>query len=176
MNFPTLSAGTEYVMHPQEMIRRPKSMGLLELDPLFYVRNFTSIRSVEADSINPEVRRLMTGLEGGFIKGLTNINGIGPGLEFSYDGSFKEISERIQAGYSPVTFSLGLTHAFIFGRFWFTQQFFWYAYRPFPANDKEFFQRYGLFFRLGKYLNLGASLKTHQQVAEHMDVRIGISF
>jgi hypothetical protein len=120
--------------------------------------------------------KLMIGLEGGIIKGLSNINGLLAGIEFSYDGSFKEISDRMEEHYAPYVFSVHAGHAFVIGRITFTQQMAFYAYRPFPSTSESFFQRYGIYYRIGKMVSLGFSLKAHGHVAEHMDVRMGMEF
>ena len=51
-----------------------------------------------------------------------------------------------------------------------------YLYKPFPSTSKSFFQRYGIYYRIGKMVSLGFSLKAHGHVAEHMDMRIGVEF
>lgn len=98
------------------------------------------------------------------------------GFEYSYDGLFNEEINRNDLAYSPHLVSLHLGHFFIFGKFTFTQQFAWYAYKSYPFNNHSFFQRYGIFWQFGKLINCGFSLKTHGHVAEYMDVRMGISF
>lgn len=176
MNFPTVSAGMEYFFNARPLEPWPKSKGLLENDPLIYARIFSSITTVPADSLFPDVRKMIAGLEGGVMKGVSNINALGIGMEFSFDGSFREKSERSGTRYSPFIFAPALGHAFIFGKFSFTQQFAWYAYRPFPENDYKFFQRYAIYYQAGKIISIGFSLKAHAQVAEIMDVRAGFVF
>jgi len=176
MNFPTASLGLDYILRPTKLKSQEKNIGLRNRRLMKYSRIFWSIRSVEADSLYTRKNNLMIGLEAGLIKGLSNINGLLGGMEFSYDGSFQEISNRTGEEYSPFIFSLHFGHAFVLGRITFTQQMAWYAYRPFPSVSESFFQRYGIYYRIGKMINVGFSLKAHGHVAEHMDMRIGVEF
>lgn len=176
MNFPTASLGLDYIINPVKLKSQDKSSGIRKKTLLGYGRVFWSIRSVDADSIYGDKDKLMIGMEGGIIKGLSNINGILAGMEFSYDGSFKEISDRLGEDYAPFVLSLHLGNAFVIGRITFTQQLAYYACRPFPSTSKSFFQRYGIYYRIGKMVSVGFSLKAHGHVAEHMDMRIGVEF
>jgi hypothetical protein len=176
MNFPTVSLGLDYILNPQKLEPKKKSLGLRDKKFLKYSRLFWSIRSVDADSLNERKNNLMIGLEAGIIKSLSNINGLLGGMEFSYDGSFQELSNRMGQNYSPFIFSIHLGHAFVIGKISFTQQMAWYVYRPFPSASESFFQRYGIYYRIGKMVSIGFSLKAHGHVAEHMDMRIGVEF
>jgi len=176
MNFPTLSAGLDYIIHPTTLVSQKKQPGLKSKSLHYYTRLFWSIRTVNADENYDENKKLMIGLEGGVIKGITNINGILLGMELSYDGSYREMSNRVMENYSPFIVSLHAGHAFVIGRFSFTQQMAYYAFRDYPSTSKSFFQRYGIFYNFGKLISLGFSMKAHGHVAEHMDVRIGVEF
>lgn len=176
MNFPTASIGLDYIIKPVILEPQEKVSGIRKKTILGYGRVFWSIRSVDGDSIYSDRDKLMIGFEGGIIKGLSNINGLLAGLEFSYDGSFQEISNRLEENYAPFILSLHLGNAFVIGRITFTQQIAYYLYKPFPSTSKSFFQRYGIYYRIGKMTSLGFSLKAHGHVAEHMDMRIGVEF
>jgi len=176
MNFPTASLGLDYILNPRKLQPQEKNLGLRDKKFLKYSRMFWSIRSVEADSLNKRKNNLMIGVEAGIIKGLSNINGLLGGMEFSYDGSFQDLSNRMEQDYSPFIFSLHFGHAFVIGKITFTQQMAWYVYRPFPSASESFFQRYGIYYRIGNMVSVGFSLKAHGHVAEHMDMRIGVEF
>jgi hypothetical protein len=176
MNFPTLSLGMDYILNPHQLTPQNKRPGLKSKPFHYYSRLFWSVRTVNSDENHEEMKKLMIGLEGGIIKGITNINGFLLGMEFSYDGSYREMSDRMEQNYSPYVFSLHAGHAFVIGRFSFTQQMAYYAFRDYPSTSKSFFQRYGIFYNIGKIISLGFSMKAHGHVAEHMDVRIGVEF
>lgn len=176
MNFPTVSLGVDYIMNPVDLSSQEKRPGLRSKPFHFYNRLFWSMRSVEADENHEKVVKPMIGVEGGAIRGLSNINGLLLGLEISYDGSYREISSRMDEDFSPVVFSIHAGHVFALGRFSFTQQIAYYAFHQLPTAENSFFQRYGMFYNIGKIVSLGFSLKAHGHVAEHMDIRIGFEF
>lgn len=176
MNFPTVGLGLEYTINPVKLTHKKIETEIDKKRLSKYLRLFWNIRTVPEYNEYPEKYELMIGLEGGIRKRLTKINGLMSGLEYSYDGLFKEEIKRSNLEFTPHLFSLHLGHFFVFGKFTFTQQFAWYAYKSYPFNDHDFFQRYGIFWQFGKLINCGFSLKSHGHVAEYMDVRMGISF
>ena len=176
MNFPTLSIGMDYIFRPVPLEPQVKSTGLRAKKVLYYLNSFWAIRTVNADSLYPEQKKIMAGISGGLIRGLSNINGLLLGAEISYDASYKELSRRWETGFLPWVISLHLGNSFVIGRVTFTQELAYYVLKPSEVIDKSVFQRYGLYYRLGKNLNAGFSLKAYGHVAEHMDVRVGIMF
>jgi hypothetical protein len=176
MNFPTISAGMDYILRPKVLYRQEKYPGLKSKPLHYYTRLFWSLRTLEADEDYDQVSKLMLGVEGGIIKGISNINGLLLGTEISYDGSYREWSNRLPGSYSPFVLSVHAGHVFVVGRFSFTQQMAYYVFHQSPTIDKSFFQRYGMFYNIGKLVSLGFSMKAHGYVAEHMDIRIGVEF
>ncbi len=176
MNFPTVSVGLDYILRPQDLYGQEKYPGLKSKPLHYYGRLFWSLRTVEAQEDYDQVTKSMVGLEGGIIKGISNINGLLGGTELSYDGSYRELSNRLPGNYSPFVLSLHAGHVFAVGRFSFTQQMAFYVFHESPSTSKSFFQRYGMFYNIGKLVSLGFSMKAHGHVAEHMDIRIGVEF
>ena len=176
MNFPTLGIGLEYTINPVALEKKQLASYLDKRQLLKYARIFWNIRTVPETIEYPEKYDIMIGLEAGIMKRLSRINGLLTGVEYSYDGLFNEEIKRNNLDYTPHLVSLHLGHFFIFGKFTFTQQFAWYAYKSYPFNNHDFFQRYGIFWQFGKLINCGFSLKSHGHVAEYMDVRMGILF
>ncbi|MBR9999197.1 MAG: acyloxyacyl hydrolase [Cyclobacteriaceae bacterium] len=176
MNFPTVSLGMDYIIDPVDLYGQEKRPGLKSKPLHFYNRLFWTLRTVDADENFDKVMRPLIGLEGGTIRGISNINGLLLGVEISYDGSYRELSERLPEDFSPVVFSIHGGHVFVIGRFSFTQQMAYYIYHKLPTAENSLFQRYGMFYNFGKIVSLGFSLKAHGHVAEHMDIRIGFEF
>lgn len=176
MNFPTASIGIDYIFRPVDLKNLDRYPERWVNKFQGYIRSFGSVRTVDEDSLHAREGKLMIGLEGGAIRSLSRINGLLAGMEFSYDGSFREVSDRMKENYEPFVISLHAGHAFVIGKITFTQQMAYYLYRPFPSTSKSFFQRYGLYYRIGKWVSCGFSLKAHGHVAEHMDIRLGIVF
>ncbi|MFC2123431.1 acyloxyacyl hydrolase [Bacteroidota bacterium] len=176
INFPTFSLGADYIINPFNMDPKLKSNLLRSHGVIKYARLFGSLRVVPEDGEYKKSNNLMTGIAAGLYGPITNINAWSAGFEFSYDGSFNELNKRSGYEYAPFVLSLLAGHAFVFGNISITQQMAWYTWRPFPANDHTFFQRYGLFYQIGEIFNIGGTLKAHGHVAEHMDVRFGVLF
>jgi hypothetical protein len=176
MNFPTISLGLDYIFRPQTLYGKEKYPGLKSKPLHYYSRLYWSFRTVEGDENYDQITKLMAGVEGGIIKGISNINGLLFGIEISYDGSNREWSERLARNYSPFIISLHAGHVFVVGRFSFTQQMAWYVFHESPSQNKSFFQRYGIFYNFGKLVSLGFSMKAHGHVAEQMDIRMGVAF
>ena len=176
MNFPTLGFGYEYTIRPISLVNRDVETALDRKHLYKYARIFWNVRTVPETPEFVDKHDIMIGLESGIKKRISRINGLLTGAEFSYDGLFKEEIMRQNLDDTPYLFSLHLGHFFMFGKFTFTQQFAWYAYKSYPFNDHNFFQRYVIYWQFGKLINCGFSLKSHGHVAEYMDVRMGISF
>ena len=168
-----ISVGLEHDLQSANFKKWQKQPGLLNRKILKYIRLFTSRRLASADGQYPDSRKLMVGIESGILKPVTNINAISAGFEISYDGSYAEKISRYDLPYDPWILSLPLGHAFLFGNFSFTQQLAWYVYKPFPSTNHSFFQRYGIYYQVGKLINMGFSLKVHGHVAEHFDIHVG---
>ncbi len=176
MNFPTLGLGLEYTIRPVALEKKRVSIDYDRDKLIRYARLFWNLRTVEETDDHDEAKEIMIGLEAGLMKRISRINGLMGGGEISYDGTIKQQINRNDLDYSPYLASLHLGHFFVFGKFTFTQQFAWYAYKSYPFNDKAFFQRYALLWQFGKIINCGFSLKSHGHVAEYMDVRMGVMF
>jgi hypothetical protein len=176
MNFPTLGLGLEYFINPVKLEKREPLEAFNKRRWDKYVRLFWNPRNVPATNDHPEKIALKIGLEAGVSKPFSRINGLLTALEFSYDGLFNEEIKRNNLEYTPFIVSMHLGHYFSFGRFSFTQQMAWYAYKSYPFNNDAFFQRYAVYWQFGKLFNAGFSLKAHGHIAEYMDIRLGVLF
>lgn len=171
INFPTISIGIEHYFGEVAFPDYQRSFENHEWS--FYGRLF-STRTVNTDSTFNDSKNLLLGIEAGVYRKISKINSLTIGSEFSFDGSLQEKIDRDQLDNNAWIFSIGGGHAFIFGRFYLVQQVFYYAVRSLPTNNKNFYQRYGAYYQIGKYLNLGFSLKAHGHVADHLDLRFGV--
>lgn len=178
MNFPTLSLGVDYIINPQkEKLVKYRKTDSLSKNNFFYFRIPFSIKTVDAmDTTFEEAQKAVSGIELGYQHQFTKLNAVILGMEVLYDGSWKERNERWNSNFDHRTINLLLGHSFVLGRFNFIQQLGFYAYKDFPNTNSRFYQRYALYYNLLDYLHLGFSLKSHLEVAEIMDVRIGVNF
>lgn len=174
INFPTVGLGLHYRPQPVNFPSWPRNQsnkGKLK----GYLRLFAAVPKVSADSVNPTVRRLQLGLAAGGLYHFSQLNALNLGVELVRDGAKKEVRERKGEDYDFHSIGLMLGHNFVFGRFTFNQQMGWYAYRPYPSDQAQFYQRYELLYSLGQ-LRIGTGLKAHGDTAENLDMRLGWIF
>jgi hypothetical protein len=178
MNFPSLSLGIDYVLNPSKSpLKKHQKEKRVSQEDFIYMKVSNSIKTVEANNnVNADVQKPVIGLEMGYLKPISTLNGFSAGFELIYDYSWKERNEQWNADFDYRTFNLLAGHNFLLGNFIFSQQLGYYLYKDYPNTDSRFYQRYGLYYKIGKYLNAGFSLKAHLEVAEIMDVRIGFQF
>ncbi len=173
MNFPTLSLGVEKQFGDQQFPTYDKQPGLRKQAWHRYLYVGGSRRSLEADSLYERSNHLNMGLETGVLRPVSNINGISGGVELYYNGAEAEQARRESNESAPLRLSLTLGHALVFGKLSFTQQMGYNVFQPQISADRTFFQRYAIYYQLGKWLNAGVSIKAHGPTADFIDVRIG---
>lgn len=174
MNFPLLGLGVDYAtkyqnVHPQARYSTPdKSMH-------YYAELSYNTRSLSEININSDERRSVVNLHAGFYKPLAHMHALGVGLELSHDGVLKELARQDPETYDHRVLSGLVIHHLLFGRFNFSQAIGFYIHKQHP-EPHSVFQRYALYYQIYEKLRIGFSLKAHLQVAEQMDVRLGIVF
>ncbi len=164
MNYPMLGLGLSHLF-----IKSPFPVYVKESisqDWTFYLETGISTREGE------EGRAPNFSVALALKKPLSNINGIGAGIEINKDYSLEVEKNRWEA-LMPAPF---ISHHFLFGKFDFNQRMAWYTNKPDNYHDFRFYQRYVLSYLLTRHLTLGVGLKAHGHVAEHMDLRFGWSF
>jgi hypothetical protein len=105
---------------------------------------------------------------------VSRLSSLSLGLEILYDGSDREEINRqpsVDSDFKKAGLLAG--HAFLLGRFTFSQALAVYLYNPY--NDKDpVYQRYVLNYSFGKRLEAGVGLKAHRHVADFLDFRVGV--
>lgn len=173
MNFPTVSLGVEKHFGDRQFPTYAKRPGLRERNWYRYIFLSGSRETVKADSLHQRSGHLNTGLEAGFMRSVSNINALSGGFELYVNGAWAEAAQRQNEKVIPVRSSLTLGHALVFGKFSFTQQLGYHLHQPSILANQSFFQRYALYYRLGRWLNAGISLQARGPVADYMDIRMG---
>ncbi|MBK6263692.1 acyloxyacyl hydrolase [Marivirga sp. S37H4] len=97
------------------------------------------------------------------------------GAEVYHDEKLEEKLHREGLNASPVKASLLLGHEFLLGRFQFSQRLGVYIFDQTPYYDR-LFHRWGIKYRINRYLSAGINLLAHRQVAEFLDFRIAYTF
>lgn len=173
MNFPTVSLGVEKHFDALVFPAHDRQPGLLQHPWRRYLYLGISRHVVKANALHPTTGHPYLGVEGGVTRAISNINAISAGGEIYYDGAQLERAQRGSADRDLFLASLTVGHALVFGRFSFTQQLAYEVCRPANYQQKAFFQRYAIYYQLGRWLSIGTSMKVHGHVADFMDVRIG---
>jgi hypothetical protein len=173
MNFPTVSLGVEKHLQALKFPSHPRQPGLRQQPWRRYAYLAGARHVVKADAHYPTTGHPYLGLEGGVMRAISNINALSVGAELYYDDAQTERARRGTGDDSPFLASLTAGHALVFGRFSFTQQLAYEVYRPTNYQQQAFFQRYAIYYQLGRWLSVGTSMKVHGHVADFMDVRIG---
>ena len=173
MNFPTVSLGIEKHLDALVFPEYARQPGLRQHPWRRYLHLAGSRQVVKATARYPATGHPYLGLEGGVMRAVSGINALSGGGEVYFDGAQPERARRGGADKNPMLASLTVGHALVFGRFSFTQQFAYEVYRPVGYRRKPFFQRYAVYYQVGRWLSVGTSMKVHGHVADVMDVRIG---
>lgn len=172
INFPTLAVGIDRILNYEPLQRKPRELRNTDRSMKYYVGSFFSLRSTgrEADA----TQHMLIGFMGGALKPLSGINGINGGAEVWYDYSQEKIAERRMLDDSALSSAATLGHHFSLGNFYFLQQFGAYLTRPKNIETKWSYQRYSIWYGIGKHKRwtLGGSIIMHGTETDHMDARL----
>lgn len=174
MNYPTLSLGLKYLINDVALPLRAK-VELHDKSLRYHVHLFTASRLVhDWDADTP--RKQMIGLSLAVSRQFNHLSSWMVGSELSYDESLAvtgKVFERFDD--SPWIISLTGGHLLTIGRIEFSQLLGVYLFKRY-GNDIPVFQRYTLLYAVTKNVRVGFSLKAHAEVAELIDLRLGINF
>lgn len=177
MNYPTGSISLSYQLHNTLLEKREK---IKTYDPTWrYTAQLFTVRRLIMHWDNESGRERMMGLSLTLSKQFTHLSSWLVGVEISHDASMPKTGDLYGRKDDPMIASLLGGHQLNLARFHFSQLIGLYAYKKYD-NDNYIFQRYILSYDLAeyndKYFSLGFSLKAHAEVAEMLDVRVGITF
>ncbi|NNE28549.1 MAG: acyloxyacyl hydrolase [Saprospiraceae bacterium] len=168
INWPTLSIGADYYLKSLNFHKKERSNwkqdGIQKRIDLTFFMGYKQIGS------GPYF--LSPGFEIKGSKQIARFNAITVGAEGIYDNGIKFKIEEVGENESPIQGSLAVGHEFLLGKFLFSQQFGVYVYKPYSIYS-DFYQRYGLTYRINQNLQVGFNLKVYGHVANFTDVRIG---
>lgn len=174
MNFPTWNAGAAYHFRPS-VIRRPVKNNNWRQEPrrYYYVHAVGTIKTAQATDVFPvNKRRWMWG--GMAMAGwrVGRMSGLAAGTEWIHDGWAREVLDRAGDRTSALKGGILFGHELLAGKVRFNVHLGAYVYNP-SRNTDAVYQRYGLFYRFGKHLQFGTTLKAHRHVADVFDIRLG---
>lgn len=176
MNFPTISIGVDKIINaPTEAL--PKySKSPTDPNGSFFAKILWTSKTVQANDEFPEVQAAVWGLELGYLKPISSMNGLNVGMEFMTDGSWIEEGKRRNSDISSESANLLIGHHFLIGKFSFSQQIGIYTFKNYPHVPSSVYQRYGLWYTTQNNIIIGFTLKAHEHVAEILDLRIGLKW
>lgn len=177
INFPTVHLGATYSLNPIPFYNRPIK-NWREIHPkrtTYQIFVFGTAKPLDKEKpqrypvlgINPQIKHIVS-----------RMSAFTGGLEWAYNGVKQEIIQNNQIQGHAHQLALIGGHELLLGKFAFTQKIGWYFLRSKQViqEDLAFYQRYGLYFRATPKFLVGINLKSHVEVADYMDLRVGINF
>jgi hypothetical protein len=172
LNFPTFGLTTTYSLKP----RIEPSRAELISDPPPFKRMWDLQSYFSAKAVGPNrVTYLITGLEFSYLHQFSRVSSWDAGLEWTYHGANRQLMANDTIDGSPHQLNLLAGHAFVMGKFTFSQQAGIYLYRDYE-NTPDWFQRYGVQYYITDHFSVGSNIRVHGHVAEFLDFRIGYVF
>jgi len=171
INWPTISLGfSRYFTVPEFPERQRRDWRNTETDlDRFDLSTFTTYHSPSSGSYV-----FSWGLETKYLRRVSRLSNLSLGSEYLFDNQRAETTaEGIKFEGHHLAIALG--HEFILGKILFAQQFAVYLIKP-KSQKNDVYQRYTIMYRISDKLSAGVGLKSHAQVADFGDFRMGISF
>lgn len=169
INFPTASLGIVYDLDT-------KIKDLITPEKFKWSFNVMPFASYKTIPLDRKHFNWIYGLAFQANRRVWQINSFNLGVEWVSDYSLKrslQISGRPDRDYNRMGILAG--HAFLFDRFYFSQQIGYYAYNPAPGTY-HMYHRWGLYYQFSKNWMAGFNLSAHKQTADYLDIRVIYSF
>lgn len=175
INFPTITAGLNYVLRPASFPVRQSTEGIEAGKERNYL--VALIGSATNSPDDPSKQIPLIGATAYVSQRIGRLSALTAGAEWVADFALREhIREDKQE--EDTDFQRGALlagHELRIGRIRFSQQLGIYVYAPYPARDRVY-QRYGLEYHTRNKLFFGINLKAHRHVADFLDARVGLRF
>jgi hypothetical protein len=174
MNFPTWNAGAVYHFQPITIRRASKNKDWKNsLRNYAYIHAVGTIKTAEATDAFP-VNKPCVQLGGIAVVGrrVGRMSALAAGTEWIHDGWAREVLDRVGDNTSALKGGILFGHELLTGKVRFTVHLGIYVYNP-SRNTDAVYQRYGLFYRAGRHVQFGSTLKAHRHVADVFDIRVG---
>jgi hypothetical protein len=175
MNFPSWNVGIRYALQPISL-HKPDSVFTRQRPTGWYrtISLIGSIKNVAATAAHPSiVPARLWGAQGLLGWRAGRLSHFSAGMEWIHDGFAREQDQRDGITRSAWKGAFLLGYELKAGRVQVGVHAAPYLYAPTRGNDDRWYQRYTLFYRLGRHLLIGGSLKAHRHVADVADLRLG---
>jgi len=174
INFPAVRLVLDYILNPVKLERRPTEK-LADKPWGVFTHVFGATRTAQANTIWPEERRVVAGINLGLIKRIGRMNAIGGGGEIYYDGINSINQQRSGQPQQTTVAGLSIQHCLYFGKLLLGQQFAWYI-TPNTGYQKNIYQRYTIEYEVGRNWFAGVSLKAHGDHSDYLALSTGYFF
>lgn len=177
MNFPTYNAGFNYYFRTVEITRPLKTDEWKKRQRNFaYLLPVATLKTAEATDDFPE-NKICWQLGAMAMAGrqIGRLSALSAGTEWIYDGYAREILDRDGNNTSAWKGGILFGHELLVSRVRFSIHLGAYVYNP-SRNTDAVYQRYGLYYRAGKHILFGSTMKAHRHVADVFDMRLGWIF
>jgi len=174
MNFPTFNLGLQYAFK-STTIKKPEKNNDWKTQPknFGYFLAAGSVKNVPPFAASTKIEPgILYGAQGMVGRRVGRISALSAGIEFVHDGYDRILLDRLADKTSAWKGGLLVGHELLVGRVRFTTHLGPYFYNPSRTTD-AIYQRYGLFYRFGRHVLVGSTLKAHRHVAEVFELRVG---
>jgi hypothetical protein len=172
MNFPMAALGLMYYL--QEPSWKPQERSVVALVHPGVTMNVLLLGSVKTIEL-PEEKTMLWGYQYTVVKRIKRIHGVVAGLEGLWNGYKKEYYERKGEDVIAYEQSVQLGYEMKLSKTSFQVLIGCDVYNENRSTDL-LYQRYGLYYQLLPHLKIGGTIKSHRQVADVIDVRLGYTF
>ncbi len=176
INFPTASAGVDYTFNPQRFPKREKmSPDTVQLANNWEVNSFVAYKE---RSHGAGERFFIYGAQGFYNHAIHQLHSLRVGAEWIINRAVRAKIKKQGEQHELLKHHRGnllAGHAFLLGRFRFSEQIGVYLFRPYNDNHPVY-QRYSLTYRITDHIQAGIGLKSHLHVADFLDLRFGMRF
>ena len=166
MNYPMVGIGLNHYLSSPDLPRH-SSVAFSRSWEYYAEAGYTSKSAEWANERKPVISFTV-----GSSRPISTFNALGGGLELSRDHSLPAEG----SAWGMLTPAPFIAHHFVFGRIDFSQRFAFYTFKPSFYDNRHFYQRYVLQYRIWDHIKAGVGLKSHGHVAENIDLRIGWRF
>lgn len=175
MNFPTYNVGVNYIFQPVALQKPVKNDDWKKAKRHFAtLLSVATIKTLEATDAFPDNEFCwQTGAL--FVAGrrVGRLSALSLGTEWIYDGYAHARLKREGLDKSGWKAGVLFGHELVVNRVRFTVHLAAYVFNPTRGTDDAVYQRYGLYYRFGRHVLFGSTLKAHRHVADVFDMRLG---
>lgn len=177
INYPTVGLGIDYFLSSKDYPDRKKTDSKIpeEQKNQWEINSFLGTKELNNEE---ESRHWNYGVQAFYNRKLSHLHALRLGGEWVFNNAVKQEMIDQNESISFWQYQRGnilFGHAFLLGKFRFSEQIGAYLYRPYGDED-VLYQRYSLTYQITNSLHTGIGFKAHRHVADFLDVRMSWRF